>query len=435
MPSSERSARHDAVDGSPVTRDRRSVEVVADWIDGGGPQLMGTLHGTLVRNKEVFAFDYATSWLGSTHARTLDPDLHLLPGPQYAPQGRDNFGAFLDSAPDRWGRVLMKRREALRARREGRRPRPLSELDYLLGVFDGHRLGALRFRSHGGRYLDDDAELASPPWTQLRELEAASRVLEREGVEDDPEYGKWLGMLIAPGRSLGGARPKASVLDEKQRLWIAKFPSEQDTDDLGAWEIVVHRLARRAGVSAPESVARRFGSRHHTFLSRRFDRASTGGRIHFASAMALTGRADGEEGASYLDLAEVLMRHGCRPAQDLEQLFRRIVFNLCVSNIDDHLRNHGFLLEPDGWALSPAYDMNPVAGGRGLTLNVSETDNTLDLDLVREVAPSFRVAPPRAAAIIDEVREAVRGWDAEARAAGLSRSERDDMADAFRLAT
>ena len=420
-------------EGPEVTPAKRSVDVVADWVELGGATRMGALHAIHVRNKEVFSFEYDPAWLERDAARSLDPALRLFPGPQYAPQGRENFGVFLDSAPDRWGRVLMQRREALRARREGRKERHLFELDYLLGVFDGHRMGALRYRIDDGPFLDDDAELASPPWTKLRELEAASLVLERRGVEDDPEYGKWLGMLIAPGRSLGGARPKASVLDERQRLWIAKFPSSQDTDDLGAWEKVAHALATRAGVTIPEAKAQRLGSRHHTFLSRRFDRTPGGARLHFASAMTLLQRADGEPGASYLELAEIIIQQGARPTTDLEQLWRRIVFNVCISNVDDHLRNHGFLLEAKGWALAPAYDMNPVATGDGLTLNISETDNAQDLELVREVAKFFRVGARRAETIIGEVRESVRSWREEAGAAGISRGDQERMARAFRL--
>jgi serine/threonine-protein kinase HipA len=212
----------------------------------------------------------------------------LYRGTQYPAKSRQNFGVFLDSSPDRWGRVLMRRREAHLANAEGRSECRLLESDYLLGVHDGHRMGALRFRV-GARFLDDHEDLASPPWTSLRELEHASLQLERQGIEDDPDYGRWLQMLIAPGGSLGGARPKASVRDEQARLWIAKFPSRNDEEDVGAWERVVHDLAQNAGVEVPEAQLRRFGSSkggghgHHTFLSRRFDRTDEGRRLHFAS--------------------------------------------------------------------------------------------------------------------------------------------------------
>lgn len=414
--------------------ERRTVEVCADWEGLGGPARMGVLHATPARGKEIFSFEYDQAWLDAGHARALDPALRVGPGPQFVAAGRENFGLFLDSSPDRWGRVLMQRREAQLAREEGRKERRLLELDYLLGVYDGHRMGALRFREGGGPFLDDHTELASPPWTSLRELEQASLHLERDGAERNPSYGKWLRMLMAPGRSLGGARPKASVLDEHGGLWIAKFPSDRDTDDIGAWESAVGALARRAGVQMAEARCQRFASRHHTFLTKRFDRTKDGHRVHFASAMTLLERSDGEEGASYLDLAAILARQGAHPARDLEQLWRRIVFYVCVSNVDDHLRNHGFLLEPHGWSLAPAYDVNPVATGGGLTLHISETDNAQELSLAREVASYFRLDPRRADAIIGEVVGVVRDWRKEAKAAGISRADQDRMADAFRVA-
>lgn len=414
--------------------ERRSIEVVADWADLGGPVRMGVLHATPSRGKEIFSFEYDEGWLASKHALVLDPSLRLYQGPQHAPFGRENFGVFLDSSPDRWGRVLLQRREAQLARGEKRRERSLLELDYLLGVYDGHRLGGLRFRRAGGAFLDDNTELASPPWTSLRELEQASLHLERDGAERDPKYGAWLQMLIAPGRSLGGARPKASVLDKQQRLWIAKFPSANDDVDVGAWETVVHNLAKKAGIVVADGRCDVFGKKHHTFLTRRFDRTDDSERRHFASAMTMLERSDGDAGASYVDLAGVLTQHGARASADLEQLWRRIVLFVCVSNVDDHLRNHGFLLEKKGWALAPAYDMNPVADGEGLTLNISETDNSQNIELVLDVAKHFRVKPTAAKAIVADVTKAVRGWRAEAKRLGIGRAEQDRMARAFRVA-
>lgn len=414
--------------------DRRSVHVLADWEDQDGPREVGILHAVPTRGKQVFSFEYADAWLRTTREIWIDPGLQPVRGPQYPPADRDNFGVFLDSSPDRWGRVLMQRREAQLAREEKRPERRLMELDYLLGVYDGHRMGGLRFRIDDGPYLDDNAEFASPPWASLRELEQASLHLESKGADRDPRYSAWLRMLIAPGRSLGGARPKASVLDPKQQLWLAKFPSADDEYDVGGWESVVHALARRAGVETADATSRKFGSPHHTFLTKRFDRTARGRRIHFASAMTLLDRNDGEVGASYLDLATVLIQYGARPGTDLEQLWRRIVFFVCVSNVDDHLRNHGFLLARQGWLLAPAYDMNPVAHGDGLLLNISETDNAQDLELVRDVAPSFRVKSKRANAIVGEVVAAVRAWRDEAKKAKLSRTEQERMAPAFRVA-
>ncbi len=424
---------------------RRVIEVVADWVGLAGARRMGDLSATPARGKEVFAFEYADTWLRGGHAAALDPALQLYGGPQYPPAGQEQFGAFLDSAPDRWGRSLMRRREALRARHEGRAERALLESDYLLGVHDTHRLGGLRHRLDG-RFRDDDDELASPPWTSLRELQHASLQLERDDAEEDADYARWLRMLVSPGSSLGGARPKASVRDERDRLWIAKFPSRNDRDDVGGWEMVVHDLAHAAGIAVPEARVEKLASRggrsspargHRTFLSRRFDRTDDGDRIHFMSALTMLGRTDGAEGhagASYLHLAEALAQVGARPAEDLEQLWRRIVFFVCVSNTDDHLRNHGFLLDAGGFRLAPAYDVNPDPDGEGLTLNITETDNAQDLDLVLGVADLFRLRAPRARAVADEVIAAVRAWRRVADAHGLGRTQQQRMARAFRTA-
>jgi len=411
------------------------IEVVADWRGVTGPRRMGVLSGEVVRNRETYRFTYDDAWLSSGLARQLDPRLALVSGPQYPPPKQTMFGVFLDSCPDRWGRVLLQRREAARARLEGRRAKRLRQWDYLLGVFDGHRVGGLRFRRDGGGpFLDDDAAQASPPWTKLRELQALSLRLEDEGVEEEPEYLRWLSMLLAPGRSLGGARPKASVVGEDEHLWIAKFPSRDDEVDVGAWEMIVHELAARAGIDVAPARCEQFGSGHHTFVTRRFDRQGTE-RLHMASAMTHLEMVDGEtEGASYLQLAEVLIQQGASPAADLEQLWRRIVFNVCISNIDDHLRNHAFLLAVDGWRLAPAYDMNPVPWGDGLSLNISDVDNAQDLALAREVAPYFRVKAARADVVVGDVVDAVRGWRSVAERWGLGREAQEIMAPAFRVA-
>ncbi len=276
------------------TPPRKQLLVFAHWQQMAEPQLMGTLTAALLRGKEIFSFAYARDWLTSPYAQLLDPALQLYPGPQYvADDKQSNFGLFLDSAPDRWGRVLMRRREAALARQEGRPESTLFESDYLLGVYDGHRMGGLRFKLEvDGPFLNDNRAMAAPPWTSLRELEYASLQLERTEASEDPNYLKWLALLVAPGSSLGGARPKASVVDQQQ-LWIAKFPSGQDTHDVGAWEAVVNTLAAQAGIQVAQGRAQRFGSPHHTYLSRRFDRSQDEQRIHFASAMTLLGYQDG----------------------------------------------------------------------------------------------------------------------------------------------
>ena len=419
--------------------DRKRIAVYAHWHGLAAPALMGELMATPVRGQEVFSFAYASSWLTTAPAQVLDPALQLYTGPQYLAEEKSNFGLFLDSAPDRWGRLLMRRREAALARQEGRRAEPLLESDYLLGVFDGHRMGGLRFKlSPDGPFLNDNRAMATPPWTSLRELEYASLQLERVDAAQDPDYLKWLMLLLAPGSSLGGARPKASVVNEQGHLWMAKFPSGQDTHDVGAWEAVVNTLAQQAGLTVASGQAQRFGSRHHTYLSERFDRTANNERVHFASAMTLLGYQDGtdhQDGASYLELAAFLIRQGAQVEEDLTELWRRIVFNICVANTDDHLRNHGFLLTAYGWRLSPAYDLNPVPYGRGLTLNISETDNALDLQLALEVAPFFRLVPPQAELVMAKVVSAVRGWRAVAARYQISREEQEFMANAFRASS
>ena len=413
---------------------KRSVYVFADWVGMEGPRAVGVLYADRIRGKEVFAFTYELDWLHSRESAQIDPALELFEGRQFLQNNHPNFGAFLDSAPDRWGRVLLQRREAAVARLEGRMERPLFESDYLLGVYDGHRMGGLRFkRVLEGPFLDDNAKEATPPWASLRELESASLLLEGENAPDDPEYNHWLNLLVAPGASLGGARPKASIVDETGALWMAKFPSLGDDFDAGAWEFVAHRLAKRAGIEVAECQIRRFSSQHHTFLARRFDRSENGGRIHFASAMTQLQQEDGQEGGSYLDLVDFITSRGGKADADLAQLFRRMVFNLSISNADDHLRNHGFLFQEGSWVLSPAYDLNPVETARGLHLNVSETDNALDWKLAMQVAPFFRLERGEALGILEEVLVAVQDWREEARNVGLSVAACERKAPAFRV--
>jgi serine/threonine-protein kinase HipA len=418
------------------TDKKRELYVYADWHGLNGPVYMGVLGAELLRGKEIFSFEYYTNWLQSGQAQLLDPDLQLYAGTQYLNnQDKSNFGMFLDSSPDRWGRILMRRREAALARIEKRLEQNLFETDYLLGVYDAHRMGGLRFKlDPEGPFLNDNKEMASPPWTSIRELERISLRLEDDDVIDDPEYMKWLNMLVAPGSSLGGARPKASVLDSDNHLWIAKFPSKNDQSDIGGWEIVTYELAIASGVNMAEAQAKKFTNINNTFLTKRFDRTKDGKRIHFASAMTLLGHVDGEnyaEGVSYLELVDFITTKGANVNDDLEQLWRRIVFSICVSNTDDHLRNHGFILTPGGWVLSPAYDINPVETGTGLKLNISENDNSLSLDLALEVYPYFRLKEGRANNIIEEVKIAVRNWRAVATKYGMSKAEQELKSRAF----
>ena len=428
-----------------IARDRKRIamegliEVYADWSDGETAKRLGTLRVRSGRTGEIFDFTFDEGALDDPKLarQTLDPDLGFFPGSQFPRDGRTMFGVFKDSSPDRWGEMLIRRRFD-RDKRAGlvARSARLGESDYLLGVHDTFRSGALRYKLiENGPFLDDRNGSAAPPFVRLRELEAASRAIEQDRDGEDPATDEWLRLLLKPGASLGGARPKATVVDVDGNLWIAKFPSINDRHDVGAWELVVQELAERSGLRVPPSDARTFASTQHTFLVRRFDRRSAEVRVHFASAMTLTGHSDGDDastGASYLEIAEVIMSHGAAPREDLLELWSRIAFNVMVSNTDDHLRNHGFLLVPAaGWRLSEAYDMNPVPGSHGLSLNIDESDNTLDLELVRSVAPYFRVKDPEAARVIDRIADAVRHWPEVAASLGISRSEQSEMADAF----
>jgi len=417
---------------------KRSIRVYAHWGGMETPKFMGILYSDRLKAKEIFSFEYDGDWLKNGPAQLLDTSLQLYSGLHYLNEEQDNFGIFLDSSPDRWGRILMRRREAAIARNENREEQKLFETDYLLGVYDGHRMGAIRFKlEEEGPFLNDNRNIASPPWTSLRELEQISLRLEEDDVTEDPEYLKWLSMLIAPGVSLGGARPKASIIDNDGGLWIAKFPSKNDQGDIGGWEIVTYELALMAGIEMAESKAQKFSSDYYTFLTKRFDRNNEGQRIHFASAMTMLGYKDGQDhvdGASYLELVEFIQRNGANVDHDLEQLWRRIIFSICVTNTDDHLRNHGFLLTNDGWVLSPAYDINPIETGVGLKLNISDEDNSLDLNLAMDVSDFFRLTEKRANEIIDEVLNAVGNWQDIATKYGMSRVEQELKSLAFRTA-
>lgn len=417
---------------------RRSIFVYAHWKGLINPVLMGVLHSERVRGNEVFSFEYDRDWLESDFTHILDPQLQFYQGIQFLKEGDENFGIFLDSSPDRWGRLLMRRREAATARLEKRPEEKLFETDYLLGVHDIYRMGALRFKlEEEGPFLDDHHEMAIPPWTFIRELEQISLQLEEDDAVDNPEYDKWLRILVAPGSSLGGARPKASIMDEHGSLWIAKFPGKSDRGDMGGWEIVTYEMALQAGINMAKSMAQRFSTGNYTFLTKRFDRTQAGERLHFASAMTLLAYRDGKghsDGASYLELVDFITSHGANVDQDLEELWRRIVFSICVSNTDDHLRNHGFILTERGWVLSPAFDINPNEFGNGLSLNITVEDNALDLDLAMDVREFFRLSEEKSKRITEKVKTSVKRWRSIADRYGISRTEQDEKAVAFQQA-
>ena len=393
------------------------------------PELLGILSAQNIRNKEVFSFSFEKKWL-KAHPEypLLDSDVQSYGGVQFATKA--NFGMFMDSSPDRWGRKLMMRREAIRARKANEKPRSLLESDYLLGVYDETRMGAFRFKlSETGDFLNNDSTMAAPPWARLRELEEASRKLENDTLSNEHE--KWLAVLMAPGSSLGGARPKASITSPSGDMWIAKFPSKNDSGNTAAWEFATMKMAKDAGLNTPETKLETFSSKGATFLTKRFDRIN-GHRIHFASAMTLLGKKDGEEGTSYLDLAEFIISHCSSPEQELLELWKRIVFSIAISNTDDHLRNHGFLFSKKGWSLSPAYDINPNPEGTGLSLNITDNDNSLDFDLALEIAPYFHISETLANQLLNQIRQVVANWRNYAKRAGISNDETEQMAAAFR---
>ena len=413
----------------------RKIIVYADWAGLPETSRFGVLRSEVVRGEEVFSFEYNRDWLKSGLAQVIDPDLKLYTGSQYLADDKPNFGLFLESAPDRWGRTLMKRRETVRANAEKRPKKRLFESDFLLGVNDISRVGALRFKLNAdGPFLDNDTTFPTPPFSSIRELEQASLKIEDDHFFDDKNAAKWLQLLMAPGSSLGGARPKASVRSPDGHLWIAKFPSKGDGKDKGAWELLVNQLAREAGINVAQAMARRYSQKSHTFLSKRFDRNDQNYRIHFASAMTLLGYKDGvnaHDGVSYLELVEILESYGANPEADLAELWKRIVFSISVSNTDDHLRNHGFLLTPRGWTLSPAYDINPDESGTGLSLNIDEHNNALDVEIACKVAPYFRVGQKAADGFINNLLKVVKTWRKKAKQIGIPAAEQEEMRPAF----
>lgn len=398
------------------------------------PRLLGHLYVSAVKGTETYAFEYDDSWLADTRmAYTLDPELLPYRGRQY-PSGRSIFGLFADASPDRWGRVLMKKREKLLADKEGRKPSKLYDSDFLLGVYDETRMGGIRFKlAPDGPFLSDDEESAVPPWATLRALEDASRQFEKD---DNVLSEKWLNQLLKPGSSLGGARPKATVQDTAGELWIAKFPSKHDENNTGAWEKTIHDLAGMCGLNIPPSKLETFSKHGSTFLVKRFDREN-GKRIHFASAMTLLGKTDGAsaaDGSSYLDIVSFIKSHGAQPKQDLRELWKRVVFNMAVSNTDDHLRNHAFILTKKGWILSPLYDVNPIPYGDELSLNVDADDNEISIDLAVDTATQFGISKEEAETIAEEILSIVGdNWERIASSYGITRGQIEDMRPAFRV--
>ncbi len=397
------------------------------------PKLIGILSAHFAKGKKAFSFEYDRTWIKSQQQQLLDPDIQFFSGTQF-PNNKENFGIFLDSMPDTWGRTLMKRRVAQHAREQNEKTPILYDIDYLLGVYDESRMGALRFKTDpDGPFLDNNSEMPTPPWSSIRELQYAADSLEKD--EDNKELKKWLAILMAPGSSLGGARPKANLLDETKELWIAKFPSKNDTIDKGAWEYLAYELATKAGITMMPCKIEKIAGKHHTFFTKRFDREKEQ-RIHFASAMTMTGNSEDiirNNPASYLDLADFIQTYGVDIEENLHQLWRRVIFNIAISNTDDHLRNHGFLLTDRGWILSPAYDLNPSIDKSGLALTIDMDNNALNFEIAKSVGVFFRLGEKQMNCIITEVLDSISEWRKVADKIGILRSEREMMQGAFKI--
>lgn len=383
-----------------------------DWLDK--PELVGELCYEKLRGSESYAFRFDDNWLKFHAGIKLSEDINNYPGLQYTQPGNDIFGCFSDALPDRWGRTLLKRREQIQASEEKRAVRNLSSFDYLMGIDDFSRMGGFRLkRELDGDFINVSPSLKIPPLTELRQLVLASQEVEKSEENDVLPEKKWIAQLIQPGTSLGGARPKAGVLDDSGNLCIAKFPSRKDDYDTGLWEHFSHLLARKAGINAAQTKVLGGLGKYHTLLAKRFDRTDEGKRIHFASSMSLIGLRDGDNaqgGYGYLNIVDFILQSCCDVEKNLQELYRRVAFNICIGNSDDHFRNHGFLLTPRGWTLSPAYDMNPTLN-EYQSLLINESSNKADIRTLLESCESYMIKKEVAENIIRQVQAAVAGWE------------------------
>ena len=403
-----------------------------DWLNA--PMLVGELGYESLRGSDSYAFKFDNNWLRQYGSLFLSADINNYPGQQYTQPGRDIFGCFSDALPDRWGRLLLNRREQIMAAEEQRSIRRLSSFDYLIGIDDFSRMGGFRFKTDpNGEFINCDSHLRIPPLADLRSLVAASMEIEKSEEQNRLPEKKWIQQLVHPGSSLGGARPKAGVRDTDGCLYVAKFPSRNDDYDVSLWEHLSHLLAKKAGVNAAETNVISTGEKYHALLSKRFDRTTDGRRIHFASAMTLLGLTDGSDaqtGNGYLDIVDFILQNCCDVEDNLRQLYRRVAFNIAIGNTDDHFRNHGFLLTPRGWTLSPAYDINPTTNEYQSLLITSST-NKSDLNLLLEASEEYMINKEEASKIITEVTDAVKGWRRMAAMIGIAKREMELLEQIF----
>ena len=399
--------------------DRLFVYADFDWL--AAPTLVGELSFDSVRGNETYSFSYDKEWLAKYGDIFLSEDLQNFPGVQYTRPERDIFSCFSDALPDRWGRTLLNRREQIAAADEKRPVKRLTSFDYLMGIDDASRMGGFRFtKTKGGEFINVDLNLRVPPLTSVRELIHAAHEIEESEEKQQLPAKKWLVQLLHPGTSLGGARPKATVVDEDGKLTVAKFPSRKDDYDVALWEHFCHVMGRKAGLNVAETRIIN-GENHHVLLSKRFDRNGEGKRIHFASALTLLGLEDGDNastGFGYPDIVDFIIQHGSNVEQNLEELYKRVAFYIIVGNSDDHFRNHGFLLTRKGWELSPAYDINPTLQ-ENQSLLINRSTNESDLNILLESANDYMLSKDKAARIISEVKEAMKSWQTEARRIGI----------------
>lgn len=404
----------------------KTIYVYADFDWLTTPMLVGELGYESLRGSDSYAFKFDDNWLRQYGSLFLSADINNYPGQQYTQPGREIFGCFSDALPDRWGRLLLNRREQIMATEEQRPVRKLSSFDYLMGIDDFSRMGGFRFKTdQNGEFINCDSLLRIPPLTDLRSLVAASMEIEKSEEQNHLPEKKWIQQLVHPGSSLGGARPKAGVRDLEGCLYIAKFPSRNDDYDVSLWEHLSHLLAKKAGVISAETSIIPTGDKHHALLSKRFDRTADGRRIHFASAMTLLGLTDGSDaqtGNGYLDIVDFILQNCCKVEESLRQLYRRVAFNIAIGNTDDHFRNHGFLLTPRGWTLSPAYDMNPTTNEYQSLLITSST-NKADLNILLEASEEYMIGKEEAARIIQEVAATVKDWRKMAATLGIAKRE------------
>ncbi len=410
--------------------------VYADFNWLNKPELVGELCYEKLRGSDSYAFKFDENWLSIHAGIKLSEDINNYPGMQYTQPGNDIFGCFSDALPDRWGRTLLKRREQIQASEEKRAIRSLSSFDYLMGIDDFSRMGGFRFkRELEGDYINVSPSLKIPPLTEIRELIHASQEVEKSEDNDVLPEKKWITQLIQPGTSLGGARPKAGVLDEMGNLCIAKFPSKKDDYDTGIWEHFSHLLAQKAGIQVAQTRVLDGLGKYHTLLSRRFDRTDEAKRIHFASSMSLLGLKDGDNaqsGFGYLDIVDFIIQGCCDVEKNLHELYRRVAFNICIGNSDDHFRNHGFLLTPKGWTLSPAYDMNPTLNEHQ-SLLINESSNKADIRVLLDSCESYMINKEEAEIIIQDVQAAVSKWENLAIQLQIPIRERNIFKDRFKL--